>query len=84
MRKLHIVRTTTAVVTAAAASLARAAGDSGTSSVAEMQVTPLMFFGLLAAVVGLGLLLLAMAKFMGGPRLRWRASGPGLPPPEAA
>lgn len=68
MRKLHIVRNATAVAAATAASLASASGDSGTSSVAEMQVTPLMFFGLLAAVVGLGLLLLAMAKFMGGKR----------------
>ena len=66
MRKLHIARTATAAAAAAASSVASAAGDSGTSSMGEMQVTPAMFFGLLAAVVGLGVLLFVMAKFMGG------------------
>jgi hypothetical protein len=61
-------RTAAASAALAAAGSALAAGDSGTSSVGEMQVGAGAFFGLLGAVVAMGVVLWLMVKFINRPK----------------
>lgn len=49
-------------------SVALASGDSGTGSVTEMEAGPGTFFALLGAVVGMGVLVWLVLKFLNRPK----------------
>jgi hypothetical protein len=56
------VRAATAAAILSAASAAQAAGDSGTSSVGEMQVTGTHFLIMVGGLAGLGVVVWLLAK----------------------
>jgi hypothetical protein len=61
-------RSALAAVSVATATTALASGDSGTSSVTEMNAGPGVFFALLGAVVGMGVLVFLVLKFVNRPK----------------
>jgi hypothetical protein len=61
-------RSTLATVAVAVANAALASGDSGTGSVTEMDAGAGTFFGLLGAVVGMGVLVFVILKFVNRPK----------------
>lgn len=65
MKKLHALRTGAAAAVLSLASTALAAGDSGTSSVGEMQVTGAQFGMMVGGLVGMGAVVWIIAKFVG-------------------
>jgi len=64
MRKLHAARTAAAAAALSAANAAFASGDSGTGSMGEMSLSGGQFAMLLGAVVGLGVVIYVITKFM--------------------
>ena len=59
-----VLKSGTAAVLVAAAQVARAAGDSGTSSVAEMQVTGAQLAMMVGGLAGLGVVVWLLAKVL--------------------
>ena len=65
MTRVHAARSAAAVAVLSVARLALAAGDSGTSSVGEMQVTGGQFFMMVGGLVGVGVVVWVVSKFVG-------------------
>jgi hypothetical protein len=63
-KSLDFARRVGALVTLTGATVAQAAGDSGTSSVGEMQVSGGQFMMLLGGLVGLGVVVWLVVKAM--------------------
>jgi hypothetical protein len=60
-----MMRSLAAVTTALVASVAQAAGDSGTGSMGEMQLSGTHFLMILGAMAVLGVVIYVVAKFAG-------------------
>jgi len=65
MNELHATRGAVAAAILCAAGTALAAGDSGTSSVGEMQVSGAQFFMMVGGLIGLGVVVWIVSKFVG-------------------
>jgi len=63
---MRLSRSTVAAAFTAVATLAAAEGPSTGPGVADTDTSPAVFFGLLAAVAGLGVILWLATKFLGG------------------
>ncbi len=64
MKKLDAVRAAVAAAAASAANAALASGDSGTSSAGEMQLTGGQFLMMIGGLVGLGVVIWIVTKFV--------------------
>jgi hypothetical protein len=65
MTKSSAVRSLAAVAASATATLAQAAGDSGTGSMGEMQLSGVHFAMMVGGLVALGVVVWLVAKFAG-------------------
>jgi hypothetical protein len=65
MKKSSAVRSLAAVAASATATLAQAAGDSGTGSMGEMQLSGVHFAMMVGGLVALGVVVWLVAKFAG-------------------
>jgi hypothetical protein len=65
MKKVDAMRPLAAAMTALVATAAHAAGDSGTGSMGEMQLSGTHFLMIIGAMVVLGLVIYVVAKFAG-------------------
>jgi len=64
MKKLEAIRAAVAAAAISAATSALAAGDSGTSSMGEMSVSGAQFGMLIGGLVGLGVVIWVVSKFV--------------------
>jgi hypothetical protein len=65
LKKVDAMRPLAAAMTALVASVAHAAGDSGTGSMGEMQLSGTHFLMILGAMAALGVVIYVVAKFAG-------------------